>query len=178
MNKHLTLIPLCLLTIVSSQVSGVIPAVGSSWFQTIDVKTTSSQSSGTLTLADRQQLPDKILVERGESYVRLKQYSQAIASFNQAIEINPQNEMAYLNRGYAYLSQKKYDLAIADFNRGLQLNSPSDPRPLLGRGQAYLEIRQYQRANADLEQAARLLSDRQDSAEYRLLTKLLQQIPR
>ncbi len=45
---------------------------------------------------------------RGVAYKSLGNYTQAIADFNKAIEINPRLGEAYNNRGVAYKNLGKY----------------------------------------------------------------------
>ena len=46
----------------------------------------------------------------------------AIASYSQAIVINPAYKEAYLNRANAYRDQKRYDLAIANYENAIEID--------------------------------------------------------
>ena len=48
-------------------------------------------------------------------------YDQAIADFDEAIALDPQDALAYANRGYAYYNLGDDDKAIADYERALEL---------------------------------------------------------
>ena len=49
------------------------------------------------------------------------QYDQAIAYFNEALEINPRYADAYDNRGLAYYYKGQYDKACSDWRRACEL---------------------------------------------------------
>jgi Flp pilus assembly protein TadD len=59
---------------------------------------------------------------RGAIYERKGDFDQAIANFTQAIRINPNYVLAYVNRGIAYYRKSDYTHARADWNRALQLD--------------------------------------------------------
>src|SRR5450755_2574949 len=48
--------------------------------------------------------------------------SEAIASFERAIRVNPNNANAYLYRGIAYRSRGEYEQALSDFDRAIELD--------------------------------------------------------
>jgi tetratricopeptide (TPR) repeat protein len=60
---------------------------------------------------------------RGWCYFNLAQYNEAIANYNQAIELNPQYIQAYYNRGLAYESNKQLEEAKEDFEKVLTLKN-------------------------------------------------------
>jgi tetratricopeptide (TPR) repeat protein len=59
---------------------------------------------------------------RGLAYFNLKQYSLAIADFNESLRLKPDNYLTFLNRGEAHQYSGEYDLAIADFSETIRLN--------------------------------------------------------
>ncbi len=63
---------------------------------------------------------------RGIAYADMKEYDQAIADYNKAIELNPRNFFAYNNRGIAYFYKGRYDQAIADYNKSIEINPKYD----------------------------------------------------
>jgi Flp pilus assembly protein TadD len=62
------------------------------------------------------------LHNRGISYERLGQYTEAISDFTRVIEIDPDNANAYFNRGCCYDSVGELDLAISDYSVALELD--------------------------------------------------------
>ena len=53
----------------------------------------------------------------------LKRYKPAIAAYNQAIKIDPENVWLWNNRGEAYTRLQQYEQAIFDFNQAIALDS-------------------------------------------------------
>ncbi len=92
---------------------------------------------------------------RGNAYADLGQYEQAIADYNQAIQINPQDAEAYNNRGIAYADLGQYEQATADYNQALQIN-PQLAEAYYNRGNAYYDLGQYEQAIADYTQAIQI----------------------
>ena len=59
------------------------------------------------------------LFNQGEEYYVRGEFESAIASFDQAIALDPQYDIAYANRGYAYYNLGDDDKAIADYELAL-----------------------------------------------------------
>jgi tetratricopeptide (TPR) repeat protein len=74
-----------------------------------------------------------------------KEYERAIQDFDCAIELNPNNILAYSNRGITYYNLKEYRRAIQNFDRALELN-PKYPSAYFSRGNAYSCLNEYERA--------------------------------
>src|SRR5262249_16559641 len=47
---------------------------------------------------------------------------RAIADYNEAIRLDPENAMAFNNRGASYANKGDRDRAIADYNEAIRLN--------------------------------------------------------
>lgn len=60
---------------------------------------------------------------RGNAYLALQQYQQAVADFTAAIEQNAASGDAYIDRGVAYHHLHQYELAIRDYDRAIALNA-------------------------------------------------------
>jgi len=90
-----------------------------------------------------------------EIYSDTKDYDRAIADFNQALKLDPNDAIAYNERGLAYYHNKDYDRAIADFNQAIKLN-PTFAIAYNNRGFAYYDLKDYDRAFADFNQAIKL----------------------
>ena len=54
-------------------------------------------------------------MNRGIAKAHLKQYTEAIADYDKAIELEPNLVEAYTNRGNAKTNLKQYSEAIADY---------------------------------------------------------------
>lgn len=62
-------------------------------------------------------------IDRGEYHGHLGQYDQAIAEFNNAIKLSPNNADAFNDRGLAYILKGDIEQALADYNKAIELNS-------------------------------------------------------
>ncbi|MGF2040360.1 MAG: tetratricopeptide repeat protein [Nostoc sp. CmiVER01] len=84
-------------------------------------------------------------------------YEGAIEDFNQAIELDPKNALAYNRRGDAYYRLGDYEQAQADSSQAILLN-PQDANAYFDRGFALSELGKYKEAIADYTQAIKLNS--------------------
>jgi len=64
----------------------------------------------------------KVYFQRGIVDFQQGNMSQAVSSFNKAIEISPNYANAYYNRGVAYFKSNKFDEAISDYDKSVSLN--------------------------------------------------------
>jgi tetratricopeptide (TPR) repeat protein len=60
---------------------------------------------------------------RGIAYAKRREYDQAIADYDKAIDLDPKNAKAYYQRGYVYDIEGKHDRAMADYNKAMELLS-------------------------------------------------------
>jgi tetratricopeptide (TPR) repeat protein len=61
------------------------------------------------------------MVFKGMSALYLKNYPEALAALNQAIDIDPNNPPFYNFRGKYYFKIGDYPKALADYNKAVQL---------------------------------------------------------
>ena len=101
-------------------------------------------------------------LKRGLRLMRESRLEPAIASFTDAIRLDPQYSTAYLNRGKAFLNQGVEKKALADLTTAIRLEPSA--RAYAYRGWAYNVDGQYADAIADCEEALRL--DPEDAAAY------------
>ena len=98
-------------------------------------------------------MPEKdlagVLYNRGTRSANRGDLSQAIKDFTKAIEIKPDDIMAYNNRGSAYAQQGDYIQAISDFTKAIGINS-NDPVAYHNRAVAYCCLKQFDRAWGDV----------------------------
>lgn len=92
---------------------------------------------------------------RGSAYTKNKDYEHAIADFNEAIRLDPQDAGAFLDRGILYKVEKDYARALADYDEALRLN-PELTLAYYDRGNLYGTNKDYAHAIADFDEALRL----------------------
>lgn len=100
-----------------------------------------------------------IKLEEGNRLVLLNvdwSYELALKDWTEAIELNPQNALAYEARGYYYLYYTKdYSASLNDFNQAINLR-PSIADNYFYRGTCYLNLSEIELAKKDFEQAINL----------------------
>ncbi|MGZ3607884.1 MAG: tetratricopeptide repeat protein, partial [Syntrophales bacterium] len=94
-------------------------------------------------------------LKRGNAYIRLGNYKQAISDYDRAIEINPNYVKAYINRGNTYINLGNYKQAISDYDRAIEIN-PNYAFVYYNRSLCYANLGNQKQAIEDLKTAARL----------------------
>ena len=82
---------------------------------------------------------------------------QALADYDEAIELDPGYAKAYNNRGNIYLFQGQFDKASADFNKAIELD-PADGRTYANRGLVYAQENKMPEAISDFTKALEINS--------------------
>ena len=59
-------------------------------------------------------------VELGQKYLTELNYTEAVASFTEAIGLDPENISAYMGRAEAYVGLKQYDDAKTDYTTAIE----------------------------------------------------------
>jgi tetratricopeptide (TPR) repeat protein len=85
----------------------------------------------------------------------LKDYVGAIADFNKAIEINPNDTLAYYSRGASKYNLQDYRGAVTDLNKAIELN-PYDQDSYCTRGSCKDKLKDHTGAIADFNKAISL----------------------
>lgn len=93
--------------------------------------------------------------DKGIEYRMQGKFDEAIAEFNKAIEINPNDAQAYNNRGEAYFHKGNYDQAISDSNKAIELDPNSD-QAYANRALAYHSKGEYDMAWEDVHKVESL----------------------
>ncbi|WP_139240662.1 tetratricopeptide repeat protein, partial [Geitlerinema sp. PCC 9228] len=99
----------------------------------------------------------------GNAYSNQGKYEQAIAAYQQALEIDPNSAYAYFNLGLVYSNQGNYEQAIAAYQQGLEID-PNDASAYIGLGNAYSNQGKYEQAIAAYQQALEI--DPNDANAY------------
>jgi len=98
-------------------------------------------------------------VEDGNKFFEKKDYDNAINFYTQAIELNPNNEMAYIKRGHIFEFCKAEEyLAIADYVRAIEIN-PKNPYNYSKLAFVFRMLREYKKAIDNYNKAIYLNSD-------------------
>ena len=100
---------------------------------------------------------------RGNTYLHLKNYSQAIEDYTKIIKLNPNYVWAYNNRGDTYYNLKNYSQAIEDDTQVIKLD-PNFAGAYYNRGVAYYNLKNYSQAIEDYTQSIKL--NPKDAAAY------------
>ena len=91
----------------------------------------------------------------GAAYGRKGHHDLAITDFNKALEINPENALAYANRGLDQEIKGNLDHAISDYNKSLQL-APLHAGTYNNRGILYIKLGNKQEGCSDIRRACEL----------------------
>ncbi|MFD0210867.1 tetratricopeptide repeat protein [Streptomyces hirsutus] len=92
---------------------------------------------------------------RGHLHRDAERSGEALADFDAAVSLAPENAEARYARGLAYRDTDRYVQALADFGEAMRLD-PEDPWPAVFRGQTYLWQEDWERALADFDHAIEL----------------------
>ncbi len=95
------------------------------------------------------------LIAKGIDFSEKGQYDQALAEFNRALNINPQDPMLYNYRGKVYWAKGQNDKALADFTQALSID-PKNGRAYEYRSLVYCSLEDFAKALADVEKAKSL----------------------
>ena len=79
----------------------------------------------------------------------------AIADYNRAIKITPNDASAYVNRGAAWAKQGKIKLAIADYDRAIKIDRDFE-EAFFNRGLALQKTKKYQNSISDYKKVLQI----------------------
>jgi len=96
-------------------------------------------------------------VEKGRNITEEQKigHNNAIADYNQALRLNPNDPNAYIGRGHVFSFQTDDAKALADYNRAINVD-PNCASAYICRGNVYYRQGNYDRAIEDHTQAIRL----------------------
>lgn len=90
--------------------------------------------------------------QRGESYLKLEKYEEAIQDYTKVIELAPQDARGYRARGLAYAEFAYADKAIADYQHALELD-PNNAVTYQYWGRVLTQVRKYDEAFQKFQKA-------------------------
>ena len=114
-------------------------------------------------------------IELGQKYLTELNYTEAVASFTEAIELDPENIPAYMGRAEAYIGLKQYDDAKADY--GTAIEKAAD-QPYL-QAEAYIgraEVNELATANEDALSDYEAASTALDKVDVEKITDVTEQM--
>ena len=92
---------------------------------------------------------------RALAWVKNNKLDKALADYNKAIELDPNNAEAYISRGIAWVSTHRLNNALADFSKAIELD-PKNVAAYTGRGAVRQGKRELDKALADYNKAIEL----------------------
>lgn len=101
----------------------------------------------------------KLVLLRAKAYAAENKFREAIAGFDQALELDANLIEAYVERGVLFAKNKRYDDAIGDYNRAIEMD-PKNAKAYAMRAEAKLQQKLLDEALSDVNEALLLsLSD-------------------
>ena len=91
-----------------------------------------------------------------------RRYSEAIASYDKALEIKPDYHEAWNNRGIAFYYLQRYSEAIASYDKALEIK-PDDHEAWNNRGIAFYYLQRYSEAIASYDKALEIKPERHET---------------
>ena len=95
-------------------------------------------------------------LEEGLKLYEQKRYGTAIQSFTDVINMDPNNEVAYIYRGKSYFyNHSSEERILSDLDRAISIN-PNNSESYNGRGIAYMKLKNYAQAISDFNKSIEL----------------------
>jgi tetratricopeptide (TPR) repeat protein len=102
------------------------------------------------------------LYNRGETFLALKHYEDALNAYNRAVEIRPDYAEAWKGQGDTFLGLQRYEEALNAYDRAIQLR-PDDLEAWTSRGQVLDNLQRYEGAIASFDAALEIQPDYLDA---------------
>ena len=119
-------------------------------------------------------LPASEYRERAYREFQKGEYKSAIADYDEAIHLNPDDAYAYYQRGHVNFELQQYELAIEDYSKAID-RKPDDYADFYqARGNANFNLKQYAPAIKDYSEVIRIFPNDINSYYYRGLAKAAQ----
>ena len=109
---------------------------------------------------NRQSVEEKANLLSGQRLLLLsaERYEDAVASCDKALELNPDDDLAYFFQGNALYYLSRYDDAIASYDKALEIK-PDHYQALYKRGNALYNLGRYSEAIASYDKALEIKPD-------------------
>jgi tetratricopeptide (TPR) repeat protein len=102
--------------------------------------------------------PAEYYFKQGNAFYFEKQYEEAIACYDKALEIKPDDSNAWTNRGVALSELKRYEEAIASYDKAIEIK-PDFFEAWSNRGAALSGLKRYKEAIASYDKAIEIKPD-------------------
>jgi len=99
---------------------------------------------------------------QGIDYAGLRQYTEAIASYDNATRIDPEYATAWYNRGSALLNLARYEDAVASYDNATRID-PGYANAWINRGVALGRLARYEDAIASYDKGLKISPDDADA---------------
>lgn len=116
-----------------------------------------------------------LLYQQGQHLLEAKDFNAAIASFDQALSLQPNYEAAWIGRATALLTAGEPEAAIENCNRALEI-TPNDAQAWSLRGQALHRQKRYDEAASSCDRALDL--DPENPHAWKTLSEALYHLGR
>jgi tetratricopeptide (TPR) repeat protein len=103
-----------------------------------------------------------LLLELGNLMVAAKEYEAAIASYDQALKIKPDDQEAWYNRGYALGNLERLEAAITSYDQALKIK-PDKYEAWNNRGYVLRNLGRLEEAITSYDQALKIQPDLQEA---------------
>ena len=118
--------------------------------------------------------PYETLIFEGVQLRTSEKFTEAFAKFTEAIRLDPNNPLGYIQRAITFSNTGKQDEAITDFNFAINYD-PVNAEAYNGRGVAWAQKDQFSQAVKDYTKALELKPDLVKAYNNRAIAYVLQQ---
>ncbi len=115
--------------------------------------------------------PYSALIAKGAELLTGEDFEGAMAQFNEAVKMDPNNPIGYYHRGRVYDAQQKYDEAITEFNFALTYD-PTYAEAYNSRGIMWVQKQQFEQAIRDFDKTIELNPDYRQAYTNRAIAKM------
>ena len=102
--------------------------------------------------------------DEGNVHFKKGAFAEAIACYNEAIELDPEQPAFYTNRAFCHIRMENYGLAIADSTVAIELDK-TFAKAYYRRGSAYMGLGKYKLARNDFKSLTQLKPNDRDARE-------------
>lgn len=93
------------------------------------------------------------MFKRGKELSNRGEYMDAAKEYSRVLELDPENEGAYIGRGLAWTKLGEWERAIGDYSQAILLSGGGGSVSYLGRGLANAQLGRWDRAISDISRA-------------------------